>query len=176
MFIEGLKIIVVAIIWAIIIAIIAVIIAIPFAALAAIGGLFANPLSWFTSAWLFVVAPFILIFSIIAFLLGIFAFMSIVNMVKKNSFGKAFAFGEIFSMIGKIGWLRYIVFFIIFFVAGAIVGAISGAAGGLGWIVSAFLSVLVGLFFSRTIGLLYDKAAGPLTPTQPQPPTQPATP
>jgi hypothetical protein len=33
-----------------------------------------------------------------------------------------------------------------------------------GWVISAFLSVLVGVFFSRTIGLLYDKAAGTSTP------------
>lgn len=173
MFIEGLKIIVVAIIWAIIIGIIAVIVAIPFIALAVLSDLFlANPLSLMTSAWIFVLAPFIVIFGIIAFLLGIIAFMGIVNMVKKNSFGKAFAFGEIFNMIGKIGWLRYIAFFFVFFIAEAVVSIISGATGPLGWVISAFLSVLVGLFFSRTIGLLYDKAAG--TSTQ-LPPTQTTT-
>jgi len=168
MFIEGLKIFVVAIIWAIIIGIIAVLIAIPFIALASLGGLFTNPASFITSAWIFVLAPFMVIFGIIAFLLGIIACMGIVNMVKKNSFGKAFAFREIFNMIDKIGWLRYIAFFVIFFIAGAVVSAISGAAGPVGWVISAFLSVLVGVFFSRTIELLYDKAAG--TSTQPPPP------
>ena len=171
MFIDGLKIIVVAIIWAIIIGVIAVLVAIPFIALAALSGLLTNPLSLITSAWILVLAPFLVIFGIIAFLLGIFAFMGIVNMVKKNSFGKAFAFGEIFNMIGKIGWLRYIAFFIVFFIAGAVVSAISGAAGPLGWVISAFLSVLVGIFFSRTIELLYDKTAGQTT----QPPSTQTT-
>jgi hypothetical protein len=164
MFIEGLKIIVVAIIWAIIIGIIAVLVAIPFIALAALGGLLTDPLSIMTSAWILVLAPFLVIFGIIAFLLGIIAFMGIVHMVKNNSFGKAFAFREIFNMIDKIGWLRYLAFFVVLFLAGAVVSAISGAAGPVGWVISAFLSVLVGVFFSRTIGLLYDKAAGTSTP------------
>ena len=159
MFIEGLKIIVVAIIWAIIIAIIAVIIAIPFIAIAALNVL-TNPAQLLTAGWIFALGSFFIIFGIIAFLLGTIAFMGIVHMVKKNSFAKAFAFGENFRMIGKIGWLRYLAFFAIFFIASAIVGIITGGLGAIGWVIGALLSVLIGLFFSRTIGLIYDNAAG----------------
>jgi hypothetical protein len=159
MFVEGLKIIVVAIIWAIIIGIISLIFAIPFIALSAINFL-ANPGVFLGFGWIFAFGSYFVIFGIIAFLLGIFAFMGIIHMVKTNDFGKAFAFGELFRMIGKIGWLRYIAFFVVFFIASAVVGTITGVLGPLGWIVGALLSVLVGLFFSRTIGLLYDDAAG----------------
>jgi len=159
MFVEGLKIVVIAIIWAIIIAVIAIIIAIPFIAIAFITNL-TNPANFLNAGWIFAFGSFFVIFGIIAFLLGIFAFMGIIHMIKTKSFGKAFAFGEIFSMIGKIGWLRYLAFFVIFFVASAIVGTITGALGAIGWVVGALLSVLIGLFFSRTIGLLYDNAAG----------------
>ena len=174
MFIEGLKIIVVAIIWAIIILIPTIIIAIPFIAIAAIGGIF-NPANFLSFGWIFAIGSFFVIFAIIAFLLGIIAFMGIIHMVKTNSFGKAFAFGEIIKMIGKIGWLRYLAFFVIFFIASAIVGTISGALGPIGWVVGALLSVLIGLFFSRTIGLLYDNAAGINTQPQPAPSPPPAS-
>ena len=168
MFIEGLKIVVVAIIWAIIISIIAAIIAIPFFAFAAFNA-FTNLTDVFAAGWIFAFGSFFVIFGIIAFLLGIIAFMGVVHMVKKNSFGKAFAFGEIIGMIGKIGWLRYLAYFVVFFVITAIIGVITGALGAVGWVIGAVLSVLIGMFFSRTIGLLYDQAAG--TYVQPAPTT-----
>jgi hypothetical protein len=159
MFIEGLKIIVVVIIWAFIIAIIAVIIAIPLIAAAFLTN-FTNLNNFLSVGWIFAFGSFFVIFGIIAFFVGIIAFMGIINMVKKNSFGKAFAFGEIIGMIGKIGWLRYLAFFVVTFIALAIVGIINGALGPIGWVVGAVLSVLLGLFISRTIGLMYDNAAG----------------
>jgi hypothetical protein len=174
MFIEGLKIFAVTLIWAIIIAIIAVVIAIPFIALAAFTAL-TDPAMFLSAGWILAFGSFFVIAGIIAFLLGIIAFMGIIHMIKKDSFGKAFAFGEIFGMIGKIGWLRYLAFFVVFFVASAIVAAISGGLGPAGWIIGALLSVLLGLFFSRTIGLLYDNAAGVDTQTPPVPPAPPTS-
>ncbi|MCW4019415.1 MAG: DUF4013 domain-containing protein [Candidatus Bathyarchaeota archaeon] len=168
MFVEGLKIVVVGIIWALIIGVISVIIARPFLALAFFSS-FADPL-FFTSAWLFTLGPFLAIFGIIAFLLGIIAFMGVIHMVKTGSFGKAFAFGEILNAIGKIGWLRYLAFFAVAFIASAIVSVLSSAFGPFGWVVSAVLSVLEGLFIARTIGLLYDQAMKTTIP-----PTNPST-
>lgn len=168
MFVEGLKIIAVVIIWAIIIAIIAILIAIPFILTIPLIAL-TDPSFWLTPAAFFVLGPIILIFGVIAFLLGIIAFMGIVHMVKNDSFGKAFAFREIFDMIGKIGWLRYLAFFGVFFVVSAIIGSIAGALGALGWVLSAFLNVLAGIFLARTIGLLYDQTTKPLTQLPPTP-------
>ena len=159
MFVEGLKIFVVGIIWLIIIGIIAAIIAIPFVA-AAVFTIITNPASFFSTGWLFALGALAAIFAIVAFLLGIFAFMGVIHMVKTNSFGKAFAFGEIYKMIGKIGWIRYLASFVVFFIVLAIVGALNGSFGPIGWVVGAVLSVLAGLFISRTIGLMYDNAAG----------------
>jgi len=160
MFVEGLKIVVVGVIWALIIAIVAVIIAVPFLAAGAYAWL-TNPTQFASAGWIFALGSFAVVFGIIAFFVGIIAFMGIIHMVKKKSFGKAFAFGEIFGAIGKIGWLNYLAFFVIVFIAVAIVGTITGALGPIGWVVGALLSVLEGLFFSRTIGLMYDKAVGP---------------
>jgi hypothetical protein len=163
MFVEGLKIVVVGLIWGIIIAIVASIIAIPFLAVAAVD-LFTNVGSYLSAGWIFAFGSFFAVFGIIAFLIGIFAFMGIIHMVKNNSFGKAFAFGEIFSMIGKIGWLRYLAFFVVFFVVTVVLSILTGWLGPVGWIIEAFLSVPVGIWAARTIGLLYDAAAG-TTPT-----------
>lgn len=157
MFIEGLKIFVIVIVWIIIIAIVAGIIAIPFIAIGVLTTL-ANPTKFVSGGWLFAAGIFAVIGVVVAFIVGIIAFMSVVHMMKKNSMGKAFAFSEILGVIGKIGWGTYLAFFIIAFIGLAIAGAISSAFGPLGWIVSALLSVLEGLFFFRTIGLMYDKA------------------
>ena len=166
MFVEGLKIFVVGIIWAIIAAIVALIIAVPFLAVG-VAAWFTNPAQFASAGWIFALGAFAIVFGIIAFFIGIIAFMSIIHMVKQKSFGKAFAFSEIFGAIGKIGWLQYLAFFVVVFIAVAIVATISGALGPIGWVISALLSVLEGLFFSRTIGLMYDKptAAPVQTPT-----------
>lgn len=165
MFVEGLKIVVVGIIWAIIISIIAAIIAVPFFAASALAA-FTNPAQFASAGWIFALGAFAVIFGIVAFFIGIIAFMGIIHMVKKKSLGKAFAFSEIFGVIRKIGWIQYLAYFVIVFIAVVIVGTISGALGPIGWVISALLSVLEGLFFSRTIGLMYDKATG--TPQQTQ--------
>jgi hypothetical protein len=173
MFIEGLKIFVVAIIWAIIIIIIAVIIAIPLIILGVVSA-FTSSTNFFSIGWIFALGAYLVIFGVIAFLLGIVAFIGIIHMIKNNSFGKAFAFREIIGVIGKIGWLRYLAFFVIFFVASAILGIIVSALSPVGWIIGALLSVLLGLFASRTIGLLYDGAIGFNTPPSSVPPPPPA--
>jgi len=172
LFVEGLKIFVVGIIWFIIFLIIAIIVAIPLFAFAAFST-FTSPASLLTGGFLFALGGVAVVFAVVAFFLGLIAFMGIIHMVKTKSFGKAFAFGEILNIIGKIGWLRYLAFFVIFFVVGAVVAAITGALGPIGWVVSAVLSVLVGLFFSRTIGLLYDDAAGANMAPPPQAPPTP---
>jgi len=131
LFMEGLKIVVVVIIWAIIIAIISFIIAVPFLAFAIPVINWNDPSYWTTPANFLPLIPFIVVFAIIAFLLGIVAFMGIVHMMKRDSFGKAFAFGEIFSITGRIGWLRYLAYFVISFLVSAIAGTISSAIPGL---------------------------------------------
>ena len=176
LFIEGLKIVVAALIWALIIAVIAIIIAIPFIVAGAVAAL-SSSTNFFSAGWIFALGGYIAIFGIIAFLLGIIAFMGIIHMVKNNSFGKAFAIREIINVIGKIGWLRYLGFFVIFFVASAVLGTLFGALGPIGWVISALLSVLLGLFASRTIGLMYDDAMGvSAQPPAAQPPEVPLPP
>ncbi len=168
LFVDGLKIFAVAIIWAIIVLIISLIVGIPF--LVAAFGSFTT--LNFTAGYLLVVLlPYLALVFVIAFFVGIIAFMGIVHMFKRNSFGKAFAFTEIFNVIGKIGWGRYLAFLLLYFVANGIVSLFTFGLYPLGWVISAFLSVLVSIFFIRTIGLMYDDAMN-IMPTAPQPQTQ----
>ena len=102
-----------------------------------------------------------------AFCIAIVAAMAIVHMVKNNSFGKAFAVGEILQIIGRIGWGKYIIWLIIVFVISLAVGAVNSIPL-IGWILSLVISPVLGVFTMRSAALLYCEAvptaAAPLTP------------
>ena len=105
---------------------------------------------------------------VLAFCIAIIMSMAIVHMVKNNSFGKAFAVGEILQIIGKVGWGKYVVWLIVMF-------AISLAVGGLsmipliGWLLSLIVSPVLGVFAMRSAALIYNEAV----PTTEAPPTPP---
>jgi hypothetical protein len=129
------------------------------------------------SAFLLTLIPSVIIVAIIAIIVGLFSFVGIVHMFKTGSFSKAFAFGEIFSIISKIGWLRYLGFVIMALILVSLAG-IFGSIPLLGYFITIFLGLLVGIFLARTIGLMYDSAMGgtaqgasqPAAPSAPAPP------
>jgi hypothetical protein len=82
---------------------------------------------------------------ILAFVVAIIMAMAIVHSVKTGSFGKAFAVGEMVKIIGKI-----------------IVGAI-GAVPVIGWLISIIVSPIFGVFVSRSAALMYTDAVAPGT-------------
>ena len=53
---------------------------------------------------------------VLAVILGLFMIPVQVNFARKQSFGAAFAFGEIFGMIGKLGLAKFILSWILYFV------------------------------------------------------------
>lgn len=97
---------------------------------------------------------------ILAFVIAVITAMGIVHMVKAGSFGKAFAFGEIFSVIRKVGWGQYILWLIVIFVFGAVVASL-GSIPIVGWIISMIVSPIFGVFSSRSAALLYVEAVTP---------------
>jgi hypothetical protein len=99
---------------------------------------------------------------VLAFFLAILLAMAIINMVKHDSFGKAFAFGEIMEIIGKIGWGNYIVWLVIIFICAIVVSAI-GSIPLIGWLLSALLAPIFGVFVTRSATLTYMEA----TPEEP---------
>lgn len=105
------------------------------------------------------IVPGILAIIVVTVIFGILAVTGIVHMFKRGSFGKAFALGEIFNVISRIGWLRYLGLLVVSLVLGFII-VIFAAIPLVGWLISAFLGLLLSLALSRTIGLMYDAAMG----------------
>lgn len=150
LWIQGLKIFVASIVFMII----PLILAIPF--------IFLVALAWISIPFLATVGWFLAIVLVIggvllAFFLAIILVMAIVNMLKKDSFSKAFAFGEIFDVIGEVGWGTYILWLLIIFICSIIVAGI-GAIPVIGWILSLLIAPIFGVFVARSASLVYSEA------------------
>ncbi len=99
----------------------------------------------------------IIIFAILLFVITLFFSIGIVNFARKESFAKAFAFGEIVTRIKTIGWIRYIASLIgILSVTCAILCIISSIQP-LALFMGLVLSPFVGIFQARFLSLLYDE-------------------
>lgn len=105
----------------------------------------------------------ILVGVIVAIIMAIFSITGIAHMLKTNNFGKAFAFGEIREIIGRIGWGSYIVWVIVVVliavVWGWIVGALNIGGVPLGTILGVLAGPFLATFYGRTIGLIYNEGA-----------------
>lgn len=99
----------------------------------------------------------VLIGLLAAFVMLILLAAGIAHMIKTGKFGKAFAFGEILGIIGKIGWGRYLAWLVLITVISAIVGAIAGALPFVGWIIAAIIGSALTVFYFRSLGLLYSQ-------------------
>ena len=115
--------------------------------LAALVSLRLIPVSWVLAFPMLLIGLFLMFFILIIMSMGI------VNMVKKNSFAKAFAFGEVLAIIRRIGWGTYIFWTIVIFVCGFIVGGI-GSIPGFGWLIS-LISPVIDVFVSKSLNLVY---------------------
>jgi len=156
LWVQGLKIVVAAIIYMII----PIILVVPFMVLTALAWIAFPSLP--AVGWL-VAIPMLIIGVLLAFFLAIILAMAIVNMVRKDSFGKAFAFGEILGVIGKVGWGTYILWLIILFVCIFIVGGI-GSIPAIGWILSLIISPIFGVFVARSASLTFLEGVSPEEP------------
>ena len=61
---------------------------------------------------------------IVAIIFGILGSMAIVRFAKEGNLGAAFQLGEIFKIIGKIGWIHYILSVIVLGIVFAVIGFI----------------------------------------------------
>jgi len=119
-------------------------------------------LTGFTPAQMFVFGgtgvALVIIGVILAFLMLIILAAGIAHMIKTDKFGKAFAFGEIFSIVGKVGWGKYLVWIILVAVIAAIVGGVMASIPYVGWLISAIIGPALLVFFFRSLGILYSEA------------------
>lgn len=147
-FIDGLKIIIAIIAYSIVPAIIAGI---------SIGlGILTNPILWIKGFYMHIffnatVAIGLLTASILGFIFSIFGAMGIIHMIKNDDFGKIFAFSEIISLIGDIGWGRYLSWLILLFIIQMIIVSLTYAH----YILSAVIDVFYIVFISRSAHYIY---------------------
>ena len=170
LWVQGLKVTVAVIIYMII----PFIFIAPFVFMIVLPGLVPPPL--LPVSWVLVI-PMLIVGVLLTFFILIIMSMAIVNMVKKDSFAKAFAVGEVVAVIGNVGWGTYIFWTIIIFVLGLIVGGI-GSIPAVGWLISLVIGPIFGVFVSRSASLVYAEGAAPAAPpsTTEEPPTPPAAP
>ena len=141
LFVDGIKILIVGIIYAIV------------------------PLIFYTLSFAFPGPLFPIIASISAIIISIFAYMGLANMAYHNSeIGAALRYGEILARIAAIGWGKYIIWWIVIMLIITVAGTIIGIVGGiLLYFVWGFLVFLLGfsyltIFQARSVALTFDSS------------------
>jgi hypothetical protein len=91
---------------------------------------------------------------LLAFFLATILAMAIVNMLKKDRFSEALAFGDILAIIQKIGWGSYLVWLLVIFVCSIIMAAL-GSIPVIGWFISLAVTPIFEVFVARSVSLIY---------------------
>ncbi len=153
--VDGIKYLVIGIIYCIPLAIIAIV---------SIAPLILAAFQQNTAAILAGVGAFLVglvIFVIVAVIIGLIASIGIIRFARTGSMGEAFNFSAILATIGKIGWINYILALIIM---GVIVGVVEGilmAIPVIGGLIVFILFPFFVLFEARYLCQVYD-SAGPV--------------
>ena len=157
MFVDGLKVLLVNIIYLLIPGI--VILAGIFASIASLtatnASLASAPISFFA-----IIGVTGIIGVILALIFGLFSYMAIANMAYYDSdLGAAFRFSEILDKIRMIGWGKYIIWYIIMIIFGFVVGLVTGLLNIIP-LIGMIISYLIiypyfEMFISRSLGLIF---------------------
>jgi hypothetical protein len=98
---------------------------------------------------------------VLGIIIGVFEVIGVVRFARTGSIGEAFNFSAILATIGKLGWVPYIIAIVVLGVVGAVFGIIVGILMMipiLGWIIYLCLIPAWALFIARYVCLLYDSA------------------
>jgi hypothetical protein len=155
LFIDGIKYLIVSLIYALPIIIVWILV-MGASAAAIMSGNYSAMMAAFGAMALGVLVMFIL-----AVIISVFEVIGIVRFARTGSIGEAFNMSAILATINKIGWVPYIIALIILIVVAIIVGIIVGILTMipyLGIIIYLCLIAPITLLFSRYICLLYDNA------------------
>lgn len=101
----------------------------------------------------------LIIFIIVAFIFGLFGIIGMVRFARTGSMGEAFAFSEITSTIGKIGWGQYIIALLVLMIVLFLIYAIIGLIPVIGGLINLIIAPFIVLVYSRYYSLLYDTVA-----------------
>ena len=152
LFIDGLKLMVIGLIYAIPVIIVAVITIWPLV-MAAIAG---NQEAIAAGIGTFLTS--IVVLAIIGIIIALFEFIGVVRFARTGKMGEAFNFSAIIGTIGKIGWVSYIVALIIMMVIVGIIEMICMAIPFVGGLILFILIPFIVLFEARYLCQVYDSA------------------
>jgi len=150
LFIDGLKLFVVQLIYAIPVIIVAVI----FIGTGVILAVSGSPNAMMAAAGSIIVG--LILTLIVAIVIGLVEMMGVVRFARTGRMGEAFNFGAIFDQIGKIGWLDYVFALIALFVVVFIIVGILSLVPFIGPFLILVLAPAIALFIARYVTLLYD--------------------
>ncbi|MEM2210728.1 MAG: DUF4013 domain-containing protein [Nitrososphaerales archaeon] len=100
------------------------------------------------------VTPIFILGLILTILSLIFSIIGAINMIKYDQFKKAFDLKEILTIIKGIGWGKYIMWLIIMFIIALFIGGLSNIPY-IGWLISLVISPIYLIFLSRSAALIY---------------------
>jgi len=101
-----------------------------------------------------------LVFLIVAIIIALIACIGVIRFARTGSMGEAFNFSAILATIGRIGWLSYIFALIIMIIIIGIVQAIGSAIPVIGQLLLFLITPFIVMFEARYICQVYD-SAGP---------------
>ena len=155
LFIDGIKYLIVSLIYALPIIIVWILV-LGASAAAIMSGNYSAMMAAFGAMALGVLVMFVL-----GVIIAVFEIIGIVRFARTGSIGEAFNISAILATINKIGWVPYIIALIVLMIVGIVVGIIIGILTMipyLGIIIYLCLIAPVTLLFMRYICLLYDSA------------------
>lgn len=150
LFIDGIKLIVIGLIYAIPIMIVAFLV---------FGGAIMALASGSNSVAVAGVAGLLggsLIVLILALIIGLISIMGMIRFSRTGSMGEAFNFSAIFETIGKIGWMHYIIAVVVMVVILGVISVILGMIPIIGWLLSIILMPAFGIFEYRYFTAIYE--------------------
>jgi hypothetical protein len=156
MFVDGLKVLVVYIVYLLIPGI--VIVAGVFTSIASLAAtntsIYTAPASFFALIGVTGIIGYIL-----ALIFALFAYIAVANMAYYDEIEAAFRFSEILDKIKMIGWGKYIIWYIVMWVIALIVGLIAGILNIIP-LIGTIIALLViypyfVMFYSRSLGLIF---------------------
>jgi len=155
LFVDGIKYLAIALIYAIPLIIVGILIV-----RAVVAGMTAGTLADMMTAFGLIVVGLV-IMVIIAIFIGVFEIIGVVRLARTGSIREAFNFNEILVTIKKLGWGQYLIAVGILIITGFIMEIIFNVLmiiPVLGGIICLFLIAPFALFIARYICLLYDNA------------------
>jgi hypothetical protein len=100
----------------------------------------------------------VLVALVIAFILFLFAVIGVIRFARTGSIGEAFNFSAIVATIRSIGWGSYILALVIGIAIIVIVQMILGIIPYIGWLLQVIISPFISVFFTRYLTIMYESS------------------